>query len=281
MKYFLDSLKVGLLAAIAVPLYINTFSSQEASPSVDPAQERKPADLLEERKHDLQVIMEKPLRDVFKFPEDVKFKDVQFTYSKVFADAGFKLNNPALEVEKASMCGFYTAKNGMGAYGGYNRFVANIAVHNEEKSLGGSVLFENDGKVKELYSLESSYPLPGKKKELDQQWQALCGDIAKSHLGQFADYEMGSSSAWVGEFFSNYVTELVKREGIVEFSNACMSKGVKLVECTNQFVCKNGTDEEKNSKYCKLMDETCSAEDDEKACDIKMAKLKELEKAQG
>ncbi|KEI71281.1 hypothetical protein [Endozoicomonas elysicola] len=255
MKYFLDVIKIFLLACIAFFLYQNGKDAPVDGKAIESV-EVETANSKKET--ELRTIMEYPIRQVFKFPDDVKFSYVVFEEKGVYSDIGIKLSNPHDDIVTAKMCGFYSAKNGMGAYGAPRKFYAMMAIDNQSKDIGGEFWLVNDeGEVKRTLSLTSSYLLSDNKGDFDKKWSELCGDDKRKFLGQYENYKTEMAL-----FHAQYIEEslrsrLESNKDMLGMLNACLSTG-ELQPCIFSASCMTDSEFSKENKSCDIVTAICN-----------------------
>ena len=263
MKYFIDVIKIVLLAVISFFLYQNgqelPLVEKESQQIVNKPSEHK-------KGSELKKIMEHPIRQVFKFPEDVKFSYVVFEEKGVYSDIGINLPDPADDIISAKMCGFYSAKSGMGAYGSPRKFYAIAAIDNRSKDIDGDFWLVNDEEeVKKTLSLTSSYLLSDKKFDFDKNWSDLCGNDKRKFLGKYENYKTESAL-----FYAQYIEEslgykMKKNKEMLGMVNKCTSKGGELQSCIFSSQCMlDESFSKENKKNCEIVTNVCS--DSEQVC---------------
>lgn len=276
MKLALDVCKmVALVSLLGVVVHKGYFYSPTSSAEMTGSEVIDSAISSDKkRQEEIRKAMEYQLAKVFKFPESVKFKDVEFQYRKIFSSAGIELQDPEQEMEIASECGYFSAQNGLGAYGAYQPFYMSLNIINEKKALTGDVWFRNDGEVKKLISMDSSYPVDGDEEEFENLWGSLCGNLDDQNLGVLSGYDFGYEAIAL-QFLDDAVKEAVAHPTGRDFLNACLAEGVEAGSCLGQFKCRVAEPGD-TPDYCKQVDDICLQSDSAKACDEKLASKREM-----
>lgn len=216
----------------------------------------------------LQRILLHPLRQVFKFPESLKFKNVHFNRKYLYTENGFTLSNKDEDDQVIEMCGFYSAQNAMGVHGKYEKFVIIAGLSPSDKAIGGKVYFENDYEIQYLMSLDGRYPFDADRNEFDDNWERLCGDYESLDMGVFDGYKFD----FAGEapiYTEKSIVQYSKNKPFVEEVNTCLSNDYELNSCFNVASC--NISEGKSSDYCKVMLDTCLEKDNPEQCNAKVA----------
>lgn len=221
---------------------------------------------------DMRRLMEEPLRNAFKFPESVKFQSVTFRYTPVLQAAGLEVSDIGQELEFAEMCGLYTAKNGLGAYGQLEPFYAQVAVDNREKAITGEVMFESDAEVRVLSNLDSKVALDGNPEAFKGHWKRLCGDADTMNLGMFQGYEVGYGAYGVADVAVN-LDQFTSEPSFRAYLSQCTQDQHPLSSCLWYFNCFSsaGSDNE----YCQVARKICSPDDTAKQCEAKEVAFRE------
>ena len=274
MKMTTEFIKIALLIVIVVILSLpsSTNLSKKSIPGKDIANSDEDKELVSEensRKHDLQKIMEYNLAKLFKFPESVRYENTRFEYKRLFKDNGI---NIALEkeLEFATLCGHYSARNAMGVYGPSAPFYAEVAVSNKEKGITGDLWLEIDGEIKHLTSLDSSVYFDGDRTKFRELYEKNCKDADKAYMGEFIDYDIGYDALGIEQYF-DYIDKISKYPGAQQSLKECVEAGALIVYCIGSELCRRPKEPDKVfSEFCAIKTKVCSTNDKPKECESKL-----------
>lgn len=282
MKNVFYGAQLLLLAAITVFIFLALEPEigrgfDRITDAADPEHNALPSEHSDERdlrRADLRRIMEQPLRAVFKFPESVKFRDVQFRYTPILETAGAQIGDLSQELEFAEMCGLYAAKNGLGAYGRFEPFYTRIAADNTQKALTGMAMFETDGELRKLLSLDTNLTLDGDSDEFEKHWDRLCGSLDSLNLGSFAGYEIGYGAFGISSVAA-HIDQITDNSEFRAYLAQCKQDEFPLGSCLWTFSCLSyGTGD---PEACQPMREMCTTSDSAKKCNKKLIALRDNE----
>lgn len=201
----------------------NEVATQQTVESGESGGEAGIKDSSKEFETDIIRILEAPLRSVFKYPEEVNFSQTVFDAFYVRGRAGFLLASSSqdLGVRGVSYCGYYSAKNGMGAYGPLERFFILSSIDEDELEIGAEIYFELDGEFKQLFAIDSNYPLDFERDKFQEGWQQYCPNAGAIDKGIFADYKLDGSAFQLKLLTERYEGLIKNSPDLVSFVKTC------------------------------------------------------------
>ncbi|WP_156897028.1 hypothetical protein [Ferrimonas kyonanensis] len=284
MKLALETIKILLLLAIAVLIGMGLLKGQDSSKvnlnksSLAVKVNEEPTADAKQRENDLRKIMEHRLIHLFKFPENVKFQDTKYHYTRVYQDHGIKVV-PEEELEFATLCGQYAAPNAMAVYGAMRPFYAEIAVNNESKGLTSEVWLDIDGDIKKLITSTAPITVDGDRTEFEERYSKYCGDTNTMFMGAFKEYEMGYTALTV-KLDLMLMEDLVKHPGAEDSLRKCSSSGASYTFCVNSEYCKQEKQLGKSiSEGCEAQHRLCQTLGNDAECEAMLAAANKTEKS--
>lgn len=281
MKIITEFIKIALLAAIFILLGVSTYFLKKPMLSEPIANKDTVEEIALEpnqREHDLRKIMEHSLAKLFKFPESVKYQDTEFEYKRVFKDHGITVESEK-ELEFATLCGQYSVQNAMAVYGSFKPFYAEVAVNNQEKGVTGDLWLKIDGEIKKLISLDSTVSLDGDEEEFKKLYENNCGDMDKSYMGVFSQYNFGYDALSV-KFYSEELDKLSKYPDAFESLQVCSNSAASHDYCIGTELCQRLKELDENmSEWCSMQKQVCLANDKPADCESKIKSAYKEKKA--
>ena len=195
---------------------------------------------LKEKQRDMRMIMEHPIRHVFKFPNEVQFKDVQFSYRSMLAELGVKGKESDL-YEFAEMCGFYSATNAVGISGKYEKFYASLYIDNKDRNLDGEIWLVAEGEFKYSRALDDTYLLSTDEDKFNLKWKPMCEGLEKSHMGLFSTYDYDLNASINVQSITEFSEELDSPE-LKKHFGACIDRKFNFETCFTSALCSSDKD---------------------------------------